>query len=48
MPCGRCGSTRTAPERYEYTSADGTKKTFSSETEARAKVARSGGSYKKV
>lgn len=46
MPCGVCTS-KTANVTYLHTAADGTKKSFSSEVEAKAAVARRGGSYKK-
>lgn len=44
-PCGACGS-KTHKASYVHTAKDGTKKTYSSEVEAKAAVARRGGSYK--
>lgn len=46
MACGACAS-KTAKVTYVHTDGSGTKKTYSSEVEARAAVARKGGSYKK-
>lgn len=46
MACGACASNRTK-ESYLWTGADGSKKVMSSEVEAKAQVARKGGSYKK-
>ena len=46
MACGGCLSKRAAATTYVYTSKDGTKQTFKNEAEARAAVARTGGSYK--
>lgn len=46
MACGTCAS-RTKSTTYTWTSADGrTNLAFNTEVEAKAKVARSGGSYK--
>jgi hypothetical protein len=45
MACGKCTS-KTAKTTYAWTGADGTKKTYSSEVEAKAQVARKGGKYK--
>lgn len=45
MACGACGS-RTAKKTYVYTAPDGSTSVYASEVEARAKVARNGGSYK--
>lgn len=45
MACGSCGSRKKATT-YLHTAADGTKKTYSSELEAKAAVARRGGTYK--
>lgn len=44
-PCGVCTS-KSAKVTYVHTAKDGTKKTYSSEIEAKAAVARRGGSYK--
>jgi hypothetical protein len=44
MGCN-CAS-KTAKKTYVYTSPGGLKKTYSTETEAKAAVARGGGSYK--
>lgn len=46
MACGSCAS-RTAASTFLHTAKDGTKQTYKSETEARAAVARRGGSYVK-
>lgn len=46
MPCN-CGSKRAAKETFKVTFADGTTKVVNSEIEAKASVARKGGSYKK-
>ena len=46
MPCN-CGTKRAAKETFKVTHADGSTKTVNSEIEARAAVARRGGSYKK-
>lgn len=45
MACGKCASS-SKKTTYAWTGADGTKKTYSSEVEAKAQVARKGGSYK--
>lgn len=46
MACGACAS-KNKKQTYTWTSADGrTKMAFNTEVEAKAKVARSGGSYK--
>ena len=46
MACGACTSKSTKKTTYVHTSKDGEKKVYSSEVEARAAVARRGGSYK--
>lgn len=46
MACGACGSKREPKMTYVHTDSKGAKKTFASEVEARAAVARRGGSYK--
>jgi hypothetical protein len=46
MGCN-CGSKKAGKESFKVTFADGTTKVVSSETEARAAVARRGGSYVK-
>jgi hypothetical protein len=45
MACGSCAS-RNKKVTYLHTAADGTKKTYSSEAEAKAAKARKGGDYK--
>jgi hypothetical protein len=45
MACGTCGSKK-SNKTYVHTDASGNKTTYSSEIEARAAVARRGGSYK--
>jgi hypothetical protein len=45
MACGKCASS-TKKTTYVHTDKTGTKKTYSSEVEAKAAVARRGGSYK--
>lgn len=45
MACGACSS-KTSKTIYTHTLPDGTKKSYSSEVEAKAAVARRGGSYK--
>ena len=45
MACGKCAS-KGGKTTYVHTAKDGTKKTYSSEVEAKAAVARRGGSYK--
>jgi hypothetical protein len=45
MACGPCAA-KSKKTTYLHTAADGSKKTYSSEVEARAAVARKGGSYK--
>jgi hypothetical protein len=46
MACGACAS-KNKTESYTWTSADGrTSLSFRTEVEAKAKVARAGGSYK--
>lgn len=44
MACGSCGS-KTAKKTYKHTASNGTVTVYSSEVEARAAVARKGGSY---
>jgi hypothetical protein len=46
MPCN-CGTKKAAKETFKVTHADGSTKVVNSEIEARASVARRGGSYKK-
>ena len=46
MPCN-CGTKQAAKVTYKATLGDGTVKVFSSEIEAKAAVARRGGSYQK-
>lgn len=46
MACGAC-SARTRKETYLHTAPDGTKTAFQTETEAKAAVARKGGSWSK-
>ena len=46
MGCN-CGSKREAKATYKVTHADGSTKTVNSEIEAKASVARKGGTYKK-
>jgi hypothetical protein len=46
MPCN-CGNKRAAKETFKVTHADGSTKVVNSEIEAKASVARRGGSYKK-
>jgi VCBS repeat-containing protein len=46
MGCN-CGTKRAAKETFKVTHADGTTKTVNSEIEAKAAIARKGGSYKK-
>ena len=46
MGCN-CGTKRAGKETFKVTHADGTTKTVNSEIEAKAAVARKGGSYKK-
>lgn len=45
MACGSCGSKK-SKTTYLHTASNGTKTTYNSEIEARAAVARKGGSYK--
>lgn len=45
MACGKCAS-KSAKTTYIWTGTDGSKKTLSSEVEAKGQVARKGGSYK--
>jgi hypothetical protein len=45
MACGACAS-KTSKTTYLHTAADGSKKVYSSEVEAKAAVARRGGAYK--
>lgn len=45
MACGACGSRKAAKQTYEHIAANGTKTAYSTETEARAAVARKGGTY---
>lgn len=45
MACGSCGS-KTKKVTYLHTDAKGSKTAYTSEVEARAAVARRGGSYK--
>jgi hypothetical protein len=45
MACGACGSSK-SKTTYLHTAKDGTKTTYATEIEARAAVARRGGSYK--
>lgn len=45
MACGACASNKTKVT-YVHTDKTGTKKTYSSEVEAKAAVARRGGTYK--
>lgn len=45
MACGSCGSKK-AKTTYVHTDSSGNTKTYSSEVEARAAVARKGGTYK--
>ncbi|QWY82846.1 hypothetical protein PP641_gp020 [Arthrobacter phage SilentRX] len=45
MACGACAE-KTKRVTYLHTAKDGTKTTYSSEVEAKAAVARRGGSYK--
>ena len=45
MACGAC-SQKTKKVTYLHTAANGTKTPYSSEVEAKAAVARKGGSYK--
>lgn len=45
MGCGSCGNKR-GRKTYLHTAPDGTKKTYSTEVEAKAAVARKGGSIK--
>ena len=45
MGCN-CGAKKVAPKSYVHTAKDGTVTAFKSETEAKAAVARKGGSYK--
>lgn len=45
MACGKCAA-KTAKITYLYTAKDGTKTPYKSEVEAKAAVARRGGSYK--
>ena len=47
MACGKCASPKATKTTYTHTLPDGSKKAYSSEVEARAAVARRGGSYKK-
>jgi hypothetical protein len=46
MACGACASNKSGKTTYTHTLPDGTKKSYSSEVEAKAAVARKGGSYK--
>jgi hypothetical protein len=46
MACGSCAASRNSKTTYKWTGADGTTKVFSTEVEAKAAVARKGGSYK--
>jgi hypothetical protein len=46
MGCN-CGTKRAAKETFKVTYADGSTKTVNSEIEAKAAVARKGGTYKK-
>ena len=45
MACGSCGSRKKATT-FLHTAANGTKTTYNSELEAKAAVARRGGTYK--
>lgn len=45
MACGACAS-KTSKTVYIHTAKDGAKKEYKSEVEARAAVARRGGTYK--
>lgn len=45
MGCN-CGPKKAAPKSYVHTAKDGTVTAFKSETEAKAAVARKGGTYK--
>jgi len=45
MACGKCAS-KGGKTTYTWTGTDGSKKSYSSEVEAKAQVARKGGSYK--
>lgn len=47
MACGTCSGGRTAKAVYVHTADDGTVKDFNTEVEAKAAVARKGGSYVK-
>lgn len=47
MACGSCSDRRSAKSVYVHTADDGTVKDFNTEVEARAAVARKGGSYVK-
>ncbi|UOK18337.1 hypothetical protein SEA_BRUHMOMENT_20 [Arthrobacter phage BruhMoment] len=47
MACGSCAS-RTAPIKFEYTDKSGNKSIKTTEVEARAAVARTGGTYRKL
>lgn len=47
MACGACASKNPAKASYVHTAADGTKKVVATEVEARAAVARRGGTWKK-
>lgn len=46
MGCN-CGGTKAAKVTYTHTAKDGTKVAYSTEAQAKAAVARRGGSYKK-
>lgn len=46
MACGVCASKNPKKASYVHTAKDGSKKVYSSEVEAKAAVARRGGSYK--
>jgi hypothetical protein len=47
MACGACAE-KNKKVQYQHTSATGAKTTFNTEVEAKAAVARKGGSYKKL
>jgi hypothetical protein len=46
MACGACGSSKTKSTTYTHTAPDGTKSGYRTEVEAKAAVARKGGTYK--
>lgn len=46
MACGKCASKSTRKVTYLHTASDGTKKVLATEAEAKAAVARRGGTYK--